>query len=219
MNAELSSIARALERLAAAQQRGPWDYVQMIVVLLTLCVLTWYTIETYRLRKTGEDHTAATAELLEEAQRQNEVSARLLQEVQRQNEVSVMPILSVAVESPPNGGAVRTVLLNVGSGPAFNLWIDPLRWDDRELKIEHESSVLRPGQVDGLLLHFVERNKGQLLDAKVLCRWIDAHRLPEPLNIVARCNSVNSRAYAFRFRCTAHAGRLRITYEGIASVD
>src|SRR5215471_8475829 len=107
MNADLSSIAKALERLAAAQQRGPLDYVQMIVVLLTLCVLRWYTIETYRLRKTGQDQTAATAKLLEEAQRQNEVWAKQLQEAQRQNEVSVMPIVSVVVESAPNGGAVR----------------------------------------------------------------------------------------------------------------
>ena len=89
MKTDLESIARALERLAAAQQKGPWDYVQVIAVLLTLGVLIWYTVETYRLRKVAQDQTAATAQLLQEAQRQNDVSANLLQEAQRRNEVAV----------------------------------------------------------------------------------------------------------------------------------
>ena len=217
MKTELESIARALERLAAAQQKGPWDYVQVIAVLLTLGVLIWYTVETYRLRKVAQDQTAATAQLLQEAQRQNEVSANLLQEAQRRNEMAVMPILAIAIESRPGGDKMQISLVNIGSGPAFNLSIDHIEWDNRKLQIEHESNVLRPTHSNELVFFFVERNSGSLLDAKTLSQWIRASRMPDPLDIVVRCNSVNSVAYAFMFKCTSHLGKLRITYEGSGS--
>lgn len=201
---ELTSIAKALEQLVATQQKGPLYYIQIVGVLLTLGILIWYTIETYKLRKAGQDHTAETAKLLREAQ--------------RQNEMSVMPILAVAVEpmmSPT--AAARIMLLNVGSGPAFNLAIDRLDWGDRRLQIEYGSGVLRPGQAIELIFHFLERNSGSLLDAKVLCKWIDSHRMPNPVDIVVRCNSVHSLGYAFMFRCTSDSGKLGITYAGTAS--
>src|SRR5215475_12152971 len=94
----LNSIVRALDRLAASQQKGVWEHAYIIIMLLTLLVLIWFTVETQRLRKAGQDQTTKTGDLLKEAQRQNEVSAFLLQEAQRQNEVSVMPILAVAVD-------------------------------------------------------------------------------------------------------------------------
>src|SRR5215831_1972281 len=144
----INSIVRALDRLTAGLQKGPWDHVYIVIVLLTLLVLIWYTIETARLRKAGQDQTAKTAQLLTEAQRQNDVSGHLLREARRQNEVSVMPILAIAVEPVPGAEADRIVLINVGSGPAFNLSIDPHHWNNRELKIEHGSSILRPGQND-----------------------------------------------------------------------
>src|SRR5215467_3575864 len=215
----LDAIVRALDRLTAAQQKGIWEHSYIVIMLLTLLVLIWYTVETQRLRKAGQDQTAKTADLLREAQRQNEVSVFLLQEAQRQNEVSVMPILAIAVEPLAAGDADRIVLTNVGSGPAFNLSIDPLHWDSRKLKIEHGSSILRSGQADDLLFHFIEGNSGNLLGAKTLGQWIHLQRMPNPFRLVVRCNSVNSKAYAFGFLCTSLAGRLRITYEGTVSVD
>jgi hypothetical protein len=218
MDAERAdSIVRALDRLVAALHKGVWDHIYVVIVLLTLLVLIWYTIETQRLRKANQDQTAKTAQLLNEAQRQNEVSAHLLREARRQNEVSVMPILAMAVEPVTGGDTDRIVLINVGSGPAFNLSIDPLHWDSRDLKIEHGSSILRSGQSDELLFHVVEGNSGNLLGARTLGHWIHVKRMPSPLNIVVRCTSVNSRVYTFRFVCTSQLGKLRISYEGTAA--
>ena len=192
MNLELTSIARNLDRLVAAQQKGSWDYVHTITLLLTLGVLIWYTIETYRLRKAGQGQTAETAKLLSEAQHQNEVSVNLLREAQRQNEVSVMPIVAIGVDSHGDHDVGRIVLLNVGLGPAFNLNIDRLDWDSRKLQIEHDSSILRPGQSAELVFHVLERESGSLLNAKTLSQWIIAQRMPDPFDVIVRCQSVSS---------------------------
>src|SRR6516165_4628754 len=99
MSPELNSIARAVERLAQTQQKGPWDYLYSVTVLLTLGVVVWYTFETSLLRRAGQRQSGETAKLLREAVQQNQVWASLLQEAQRQNEVSLMPILAIAVEA------------------------------------------------------------------------------------------------------------------------
>ena len=213
MNAQLTSIVRVLDQLVATQQHGAWDYVHIAVTGLTLCVVVWYTIETYRLRMVGQSQTAETAKLLSEAQRQNEVWANLLQETERQNEVAVMPIVGVTVEAVA-GEAGRIVLVNVGLGPAFNVTIDHLDFDGKKLGVKHGSTVLRPGQEDELQFHFVERESGSLLNAKTLCEWIKAKRIPTGFNVVIRCKSVNSRVYAFRFNFTSQADKLYIDYEG-----
>ena len=205
MSSDLHSIAQGLDRLIAAQQRQAWDYVHSIIVILTLCVLIWYTVETYRLRRVGQHQIGDTEKLLREAQ--------------RQNEVSLMPILAVAAESGPGGDALRIVLVNVGSGPAFNISIDRIGWESRRLNIEYGSSVLRPGQANELLFQFEEGNSGTLLDARTLFRWIKTSRTPNPLSIVVGCHSVNSIAYTFTFRCTSHDGKPSISYEGAASVN
>src|SRR5215467_5957609 len=115
------SLVRALDRLTVTQQKGVWEHSYIVIMLLTLLVLIWYTVETQRLRKAGQAQTAKTSDLLREAQRQNEVSVFLLQEAQRQNEVTVMPILAIGVDQAADGEHDRIVLTNVGSGPAFNL--------------------------------------------------------------------------------------------------
>lgn len=217
MPKELNAITGALDRLTAALQKGPLDYIHIATVLLTFGVLIWYTMETYRLRRAGQAQTVESAKLFKEAQRQNEVSVSLLGEAQRRNEVSVMPILAVAVEPVPDRDVIEIALVNVGLGPAFNVSIDPLEWGSGRLQIEHENSVLRPGQRDCLRFHFAEGDSGNLLDAKTLWRWINAHRMPAPLNIRVRCDSVNSIAYGFVFMCVSHGQKLRITYEGITS--
>lgn len=88
MDPNLNAIARSLDRLVALQQKGPWDYIATVAVVLTLIVLVWYTIETYKLRKAAQAQTTETANLLGEAQRQNETSLRLVEQAQRQNDVT-----------------------------------------------------------------------------------------------------------------------------------
>src|SRR5438270_1250062 len=98
MNPDLNRIAAALDRLVAAQQKGPWDYVATIAVLLTLGVLIWYTVETYRLRLAAQDQTAKTGHLLTESQKQNETSLRLVEEAQTQNETALRPIVALTLQ-------------------------------------------------------------------------------------------------------------------------
>jgi hypothetical protein len=218
MHDDLDSVMRSLARLIDAQNRGTWNHLHTVILLLTLAVLVWYTIETYRLRRVAQDQILETTKLLKEAQRQNEVSDNLLQEAQRRNEVSVMPIMAVATE-PAAGDAVRIVLLNVGSGPAFNVSIDRVEWDGRELHVELDRSVLRSGEAKELLLYFRQRESGSLLDNQSLALWLGASRIPNPLHIKIRCNSVDSKPYVFHCSLTCLAGKLRITYDGRASGD
>src|SRR5690242_696186 len=110
MHDDLNSILRELARLINGQPRGTWDHIHTVAMLLTLGVLIWYTIETYKLRRAAQGQIIETTKLLRAAERQNDVSDNLLQEAQRQNEMSVMPILSVATE-PGAGDSVRVVLL------------------------------------------------------------------------------------------------------------
>jgi hypothetical protein len=88
------------------------------ITLITLIVLIWYTVETYRLRKAA----------------------------QTQTEIATMPIVSfdivpfkdyeVYVELP----AVR----NVGSGPAFDVQFQPVKLEDRSIEFSR-IPVLRAG--------------------------------------------------------------------------
>src|SRR5665213_702779 len=74
--------------------------VTTAVTTLTLIALIWYTVETHHLRR----------------------------EAQRQNENSMMPIVvcqSVYVQGQ-HAGASRPVIRNLGSGPAFNVYMNSI---------------------------------------------------------------------------------------------
>ncbi len=217
MNSNLNGIASSLERLVALQQKGPWDYIATVAVVLTLIVLVWYTVETYRLRKAAQAQITETAKLLTEAQRQNDTSLRLVEQAQRQNEVTaklvteaqrqndasaglvraahrqnenaIMPILAIRVE-PPQSRYARSydpnekshlVLRNEGTGPAFNVLIDPYSAQGRELEFDHGSSVIRPEEERELTYHLQEGNSGTIGNVNELYRWINTGILPDPL--------------------------------------
>src|SRR5215831_16634982 len=113
MHDEVNSVLRDLAQLIDAQRNATWEHVHTLVLILTLCVLIWYTVETYRLRKVAQGQIVETNKLLRAAERENEVSDHLLEQAQRRNEMSVMPILTASAE-PATGGPTRIVLLNVG---------------------------------------------------------------------------------------------------------
>lgn len=93
--------------------------VTTAVTAATLIVLIWYTVETQRLRR----------------------------EAQRQNENSIMPIVmfqSVSVRGQ-HLTVSRPVIRNLGSGPAFNVSVDPMTLAGKTVTFEHPRT-LAPGQ-------------------------------------------------------------------------
>jgi len=240
MNTDFTPIVRALEHLAATQQKEVWDYIATIAVVLTLFVLIFYTRETYRLRKAAEQQTSETGKLLEEAHRQNEATiklvseasrqneaaVRLWNEAQRQNEFSVMPLLAILLDLPELrtssqmifGRTRRLVLRNVGNGPAFNVFIEPQSVDGKVLEFESERAALTHGEERTLKIHFEPQpDHGIMGTPDSLYEWINTGELPDPLQVVVRCRSVTSIDYWFMFRFTPKAGRLNVVYEGYES--
>ena len=241
MNPDLNSIARALERLIMAKQKGPWDYINTLAVVLTLAVLIWYTIETYKLRRDAQEQTHETGKLLQEAHRQNEatlklvseashqneVTASLWLEAQRQNEFSVMPLLAIILDAPQvrttseqayGGARSRFVLRNVGNGPAFNVFIEPYSADSKMLEFQNDRTVLTPGEERTLGIHFeYEPNHGEIGNPDSLYLWINTGKLPDPFQVAIRCRSVTSIDYRFTFSLTPKAGRLAVIYQGFES--
>lgn len=212
MNPDLNPIVQSLNRLIAAQQKGPWDYASTVAVVLTLLVLIWYTYETYQLRRTAQEQTTKMAGLLREAH--------------RQNEVLVMPILAILVASPEElyssevvyGSAnPKLVLRNVGTGPAFNVSIDKYAVEGRELQFEHGSHMLTPGEKRTLSFHLQEQHSGTMGDLDTMYDWINNGLLPDLLNITARCRSATSVDYSFTFSFTPRDGRLNVVFEGMKS--
>ena len=89
------------------------------VTMATLGVLIWYTIETHKLRL----------------------------EAQRQNENSMMPIVmfqSVYTQGQ-HAGISRLVIRNLGSGPAFNVYVGPMEISGKPAQFEYPR-MLSPGQ-------------------------------------------------------------------------
>ena len=127
--------------------------------------------------------------------------------------MSVMPILTLGTE-PVTGDPIRIVLLNVGLGPAFNISIDRIEWQGRQLRIELDRSILRSGEAKELLFHFMQRDSGTLLDYHSLGVWLSSSRIPNPLHIKIHCDSVDSKPYVFQCGFSSLVGKLRIMYEG-----
>ena len=241
MNPDFSPIVRALEHLAAIQQKGPWDYASTIAVILTLGVLIWYTVETYRLRRAAQQQTTETGKLLNEAQRQNEatiklvseasrqneVAAKLWTEAQRQNEFSVMPLLAILLESArtpverlPGGAKSWLLLRNVGNGPAFNVFVEPYSADNKVLQFDIGRTVLTPGEERPLEIQFEhEPHSTWIGNPDSLYEWINTGHLPNPLHIGVRSRSVTGIDYKFTFSFTPEIGRLNVVYQGFEVIS
>jgi len=221
MNPDLTPITEAINRLVVVLGKGTWDYINTVAVVLTLAVLIWYTVETYRLRLAAQRQTEEAGHLLQEAQRQSEASMNLVRAAQRQNEIAVMPMVAIINETLPNQTNRSLVLRSVGSGPAFNLSIDHTLFGNGELIIDHEGNTKMVGEMTVLRPAFHEQHHLTLLhDVNDLYHWINTGKLPDPLVIIVHCHSVYSVEYAFTFRCAVDGGqgKLRVTFEGAVTV-
>lgn len=210
MNSGLSSIANAIDRLTAAQQKTAWDYSNTILVGLTFAALVWYTIETYRLRKAAQRQTRQAARLHKAALEQNIVSANLQAEAQLQNEISVMPMFALYVDR--NNREAKLLMKNVGLGPAFNVVVKHQGLDSN-LQILYGNDFLTKDEVQQLRLNMtLEPGRGQNLGVDDFYQYINTGKLPNPLSIVITCVSLNLKTYEFEFRCTPDAGHLKVSY-------
>jgi hypothetical protein len=206
MNPDLNSIARALDRLVAAQEKGAWNYISTVAVVLTLIVIIWYTIETSRLRKAAQDQTKETGKLLTEAQ--------------KQNEVAVMPCLAISPARPSSAdGQCTLVLKNVGTGPAFNVSIHACASSGKQLSFEYGEDFMGPNEKRELTFYLQEGSSQERgTNTGALYRWITDGKLPEPLTITARSRSVSSIDYASTFKLTRSEDRLKVAFEREESI-
>ncbi len=88
------------------------DRVNSIILFITAVVVVGYTIETYRLRKVGQEDL--------------DNSKKQFGEVKKQTELSLAPMLVVSYERVNNQGSdyngkLIFRLKNIGKGPAFNV--------------------------------------------------------------------------------------------------
>ena len=108
---DLQEIRRVLERLVVAQQRGLWDFVNILLLASTLVVVAYYTWETRKLRTASERQVA--------------------------NGILPIVFLNFLIEKQldPSFSALREVSLeNVGYGPAFDVRIAPIQFGDVAFK-------------------------------------------------------------------------------------
>ena len=96
-----------------------------LFTLLTLAALVWYTIETRRQR-------LATQSLLKESQ--------------KQNEHILLPIVILSItEFESSTSPERLVVRNVGTGPAFNTYTEPIEAHGARIEFQHEA-LIGPGE-------------------------------------------------------------------------
>jgi len=220
MKADVQAIVDAINRLAPSWQDRMWERASTVAVALTLVVLIWYTIETYLLRKAAQNQIAETDKLLIEARNQNALTleqnatnANLLKESQRQTEISTQPMFAVYKGKASMGTDGRILLENVGNGPAFNISIDSLMWDDdRQLRIENAPSVMKPGDTEPLVFDLYEQGKpllhihfGQDLVVKM-----GENEMPNPFRMIARCHDVGLQPYTYFIDFVMIEGQLEI---------
>ena len=194
MNPDLTQIVTALNRLVVAQHKGWLEYTNTGLVLVTLGVLIWYTVETARLRSVAQEQTSKATILLTDAQ--------------RQNETAVKPMFAIYISVVLNKRQVT--LENVGLGPAFNVKIGHPEWDGNRLTIWLPTNVMKPGQTEALTFGIWDGTTGVNLPLKEL--EVDTGRIPNPFQIVIRCVSVDGKPYEYAFQCTLKDGHLQTMF-------
>jgi len=164
----------------------------LILSALALIVVTYYTLETVRIRQTA----------------------------QQQMEISVMPMFAVYVYQ--HDGHRRLRLKNVGLGTAFNLSINKPKWGDQSIEFMYDNhNVMQPKQRRNLLLHHdLGGHTGTRIDsADLLYEWINKEKIPDPLRVVVECESIYQTRYQFVFHfMTGNDFRLKIALSDVKSL-
>jgi hypothetical protein len=219
----LERVAAALERIANAQTNTAWTHadhisvVNVVVLFLTFVALVWYTLETRKLRKATEEQTKKSGLLLDAAKEQNETAQNLLAQAQRQNELVIMPMLTLYRDL--TGKTEEIVLRNAGSGPAFNVRIEVIPSKATPPSGEHEiilylsNNVVAPQDRYTLRLLAMLHGRSPNFGTGDLCLWINAGYLPNPLEIIVHCVSLDSKPHRFVFKFANDLGRPKITFE------
>jgi hypothetical protein len=221
----LERVAAAVERIANAQTNTAWthaDYiavVNVVVLFLTLIALVCYTLETSKLRKATEEQTKKSGLLLDAAKEQNETAQKLLAQAQRQNELAIMPMLTLYRDL--TGKTEEIILRNVGSGPAFNVRIEVIPSKatppagEYEITLDLANNVVAPEDKYSLrLLALLSNGRGPSnFGTSDLSMWITAGHLPNPLEIIVHCISLDSKPHRFVFKFANDLGKPKITFE------
>jgi hypothetical protein len=196
------------------EPEGLWSIANTILVGLTLGVLIWYTIETFKLRLAAQRQAEKTESILVTAQNQNDITTSLLTAAHLQNEIAVMPMFALY----PDSDAI--MLENVGSGPGFNLSIARVVCSETiSLRFDLGSNVIKPNQ-KLRTIPYLRTNEHEFVLIKLgdLVRAMKLN-VPNPFEIALHCVTLHRTEYEFIFQCaTQDQPPIRCTYLGYRKI-
>ena len=182
-----------IERLAQSNQKGPWDYAGIVLGIVTLFVLIWYTVETYKLRQS--------------AQKQIELSNKALVAAQKQTELLTMPMLVFVVVEKD------ILLVNAGSGIALNIFLETAEIEQGgEIQFHAERKVLGPGDRMKVKAIYIRGNDHISVDSISALRQ-QLLELDSNATITATCESIIGTQYMFRSQCRVVASEVFILFQ------
>lgn len=167
MNNDIKQMIAVLDRLVAAHQRSVWDNISVIAIVLTLLVLIWYTVETYRLR------VAAVKQL----------------------DVATTPIVMIAPDEQSD--VMVPTIRNVGRGPAFNISVrtDDLGADARLDFYFPDPLAANEVQKLHLILQQSDRQRQMFTHEQVVTNFAQ-HHLPPTVKLTITYNGANGKVYS-----------------------
>lgn len=169
MNPDLERIARAVDQLVAAHQKGVCDYVNVVALVLTLVVVAYYTYETYKLRR----------------------------EAQRQNELATTPMVMLSRKLDERGNR-RLTLMNLGAGAAFNVHIDRIPAEQNVISFQ-ECSALAAGAEEYVILFQTANGKTYLAGDDQFEYLMRKGALPDAVSSVITYESAGGKGYRTDF--------------------
>lgn len=181
-----------------------WSAVASIVTtfatVITMGVLIWYTIETYRLRTAAElQHKAAVEQL---------------NETKIQTDLSITPVLTISADpdpSPQTGVAI--VMRNLGTGAAFDIGVEPEATEGIRLRFEYPD-VLASQEIAQITLFWNRGDKGSgklqtVSDYMGMCK---SHRIPDFVYINLVYIGATKKSYRTRCQFVCEGGNDRLRF-------